>query len=501
MNVRVRTGVIVGAAVVIAIAAAAIVFALNWPFTRGGIEKRLSRAVGGTVQMEAFHSHWFPHPGCDAVNVQITTPRGRASIQRIVVRSSYSAFLRHSENLTLLLIDGLSAQLTQPGLSLGSGGGKTSIDHLVLNHSNIQFEPNNQGTARTITITNADIRNLAPGHTVAFNVLLDWAKPRGPLLISGQYGPSSSNQNNATPVSGKFHLQHADLSAFQSLAGVIDAQGTFSGPSGAIKVNGKSDIANFKVGGRHHNAVRIAAKLTATVNATNADTHLDSVDTQFLDTDIHWTGDIAGKNGGKTTKLELSSVHARVQDLLYLISQSPRPALNGPISFRARATLPPSRAPFLKKIELDGDFAINNARFQTFQTQRNVALLSDRAQGEKKLVQNPESVFSDIAGHVVLRNGDAHVSNLRFHVPGASAQLQGTYNVIHYAVNLHGTLALEKDLSDATTGVKSIVLKIVDPFFKRRNAGAVIPVSITGTYDHPIFTALWKHASQNTASR
>jgi hypothetical protein len=45
-------------------------------------------------------------------------------------------------------------------------------------------------------------------------------------------------------------------------------------------------------------------------------------------------------------------------------------------------------------------------------------------------------------------------------------------------------------LPKATSGIKSFLLKAIDPFLKKnRHGGARIPVSITGTYEHPVYRA------------
>ena len=36
-----------------------------------------------------------------------------------------------------------------------------------------------------------------------------------------------------------------------------------------------------------------------------------------------------------------------------------------------------------------------------------------------------------------------------------------------------------------TTGIKSTLLKAVDGLFSRRDAGTVLPITITGTREHP----------------
>ena len=102
--------------------------------------------------------------------------------------------------------------------------------------------------------------------------------------------------------------------------------------------------------------------------------------------------------------------------------------------------------------------------------------------------QEPETVLSALKGHVVLKNGTAHFSNLGFSVPGAYAQFNGTYNLVSEQIDLHGTLTTDSRLSNTTHGAKALMLKVLDPFFKKRHqTGYVAPVKITGTYTHPAF--------------
>ena len=62
--------------------------------------------------------------------------------------------------------------------------------------------------------------------------------------------------------------------------------------------------------------------------------------------------------------------------------------------------------------------------------------LSEGALGEEdhhkteKDEDDPETALSDLKGHVRLRDGTARFSNLSFSVPGALAQMQGTYNLL-----------------------------------------------------------------------
>ena len=47
-------------------------------------------------------------------------------------------------------------------------------------------------------------------------------------------------------------------------------------------------------------------------------------------------------------------------------------------------------------------------------------------------------------------------------------------------MDFHGTAALEAKLSQTTTGFKSFLLKALNPIFSKKDAGAVIPIQISG---------------------
>ena len=52
--------------------------------------------------------------------------------------------------------------------------------------------------------------------------------------------------------------------------------------------------------------------------------------------------------------------------------------------------------------------------------------------------------------------------------------------------NLGGTLYADAKVSQMTTGFKSLLLKVVDPLF-RRDGRTVVPLKITGTRADPSF--------------
>ena len=70
---------------------------------------------------------------------------------------------------------------------------------------------------------------------------------------------------------------------------------------------------------------------------------------------------------------------------------------------------------------------------------------------------------------------------------GADVRLHGQFALKGEDLDFRGIVRLDATLSQTQTGFKSLVLKLADPFFKKDGAGAVIPIKITGTRDHPSF--------------
>jgi hypothetical protein len=72
-------------------------------------------------------------------------------------------------------------------------------------------------------------------------------------------------------------------------------------------------------------------------------------------------------------------------------------------------------------------------------------------------------------------------------VPGATVELAGRYAMRQETLDFRGRLKLQATISQAVGGVKGFFLKAVDPFFKKGDAGTVVPIKITGTRKNPKF--------------
>ena len=213
---------------------------------------------------------------------------------------------------------------------------------------------------------------------------------------------------------------------------------------------------------------------------------------KLVKTLIFTQGSVAShrEQDGKRADLNFSVRDGRIQDLLMMFVSDKQSPLNGTVSLRAQTLVPPGKAPFLKRVQMEGDFGIESARFTSDETQTSVNRLSTAGQGQGDQTDNPDRVLTDLEGHVNVKDGIATFTGLRFRVPGARAKMNGTFDLITQKVDLKGMLYMDAKLPEATSGIKSFLLKAIDPFLKKnRRGGARIPVSVSGTYQKPSYHA------------
>ena len=65
--------------------------------------------------------------------------------------------------------------------------------------------------------------------------------------------------------------------------------------------------------------------------------------------------------------------------------------------------------------------------------------------------------------------------------------LNGIYALDGSKFDFHGHAKLQAHPSQMTTGWKSAMLKLADPFFAKQGYGTVVPIQINGTKSDPHF--------------
>ncbi len=481
----------------------AVVFYVKfWPFSRNAVLEDLREASDSTVTIQNFHPTYFP-PGCILEGIEFRHGADQfklTTIQKLVVEGSYLGILRkHVPRITAV-----DAHIFVPAfgsnVTFNTQPSSTVVDELVANGSYVEFESNNPHTQPfRFDIHEATLNRVQSEAPIRYRLKFHNPNPPGEIAVSGTFGAWASGHPEDTPMSGEYTFDHADLGVYGGIAGTLASTGKFDGPFKHINVSGTASVPDFEVKSGGHK-IKLDSRFEAYVDAVHGDTFLKKVEAHFGRTRLLAEGSIAGSKGrkGKYAELEISSRTGRLEDVLGLFVKERSP-MSGPLVLRTHAELPPGEERFLNKIRLDGGFGVDAGNFSSAETQQDVDKLSAGARGEK--MDDPETVLTDLNGRVVLAEGIAHFSDLSFSIPGAKARVHGTYDIRNHKIDLHGRMRVDSNISKTETGFKSLLLKVMDPIFKKKKKGEVVPVYIRGTYEKPQFGLDLAQNDQNQNDR
>jgi hypothetical protein len=483
----------------VVIGGAALLLLSRWPFTRDVVVRALREKFSSTVEVKAFYGTYFP-PGCVAKGVTFRRNSDRnvppiATIEKLTIQGAYWEFFRTPKRVRLVRIEGLRMFVSSGSERIGNAAPPWSpkqsaliIDQIIADGTVVEFASSQPGTkALKFEIHNLTLNSVADDRPMSFHAALLNPKPPGEIRTDGQFGPLQPQDVGQTRLSGSYSFQRADLGGFSGIGGTLASNGKFNGVLEHIEIEGSTDTPDFQVVRSHH-AVHLKTQFQGSVNGMDGDVSLQSVHAQLAQTSVVSHIEVAKKaaSEGKTVSLGATELRGRIQDWLRLLSKADPPAFTGEMNFRAQVLVPPGKRSFIERVNLQGDFGIDAASFVRSTTQEKVDNLSQLAQGEKKN-DDPASVVENLKGHVVLNHAIATFSDLSFSVPGALARVHGTYGLLTEQVNLRGTLQVDDKLSRGSKGVKSVLLKSVEPLFKKKNAGEIIPIKIGGTFSHPSY--------------
>lgn len=504
---------IVAVLVVACLLVLAVISVKEWPFRRAAVLQALQEQSGSSVEIGHFRHIYFPHPGCVAAGVVFrrsgnSTPL--ITIRKLTIMGSYHTLIFH--HITMIRAEQTHVTIPPHGTSVGpeftpielgvlhSG---ITIGKIFADGAEVEFLSDQPGKQPLVFhISKLALHNLAAGEPLLYHASIRLPLPPADVYVEGKFNPVRHGQVGTTVMSGTFDVEQMNLGVFGGIAGTLASKGSFDGELQHINVQGATNAPDFEVTESGHK-LHLVTHYQALLNGMNGDVALKSVTAQFGHTSLNVVGDITGQDDatGKTASLQINSDRARIEDLLELFVKDNTPPMTGAIQFRAKAQLPPEHRPFIDKVQLQGDFGISNAKYPHPETQKDVDVLSARAQGKAGQVQredekdgnnyDPGRVLSNVKGHVVLRDAVAHLSNVTFDVPGATARVNGSYQLKTDRINFNGDMHLDTELSKATTGVKSFLLKAIKPFTaQKKNEGSIVSLKIEGTYDNPKYTVL-----------
>lgn len=498
--------------------AALIVIALVLPYSSGRLRGRvvdvLADRLDADVTLADFHARLFPSLRVEGAGLVIRR-KGHAGEPPLITIESFAAdggfaplLHKHVTNLTLV---GLEIKIPpdqqddqeEPAAkddAVATSGRKDEhvtrtdvvIDHLTSTDARLVVIPDEQNKAPKVWAIHAlRMQNVGVNTAMPFTATLTNAVPPGEIETSGNFGPWQSDDPAKTPLDGNFVFARADLGVFKGISGILSARGTFGGSLGRIDINGETDTPQFAVSVANH-PVPLHATYHSIVDGTNGDTILDRIDAHFLGTSLVAKGAVVqDDNGtsdeqGRTVSLDVAIEQGRLEDVLRLAVPTPKPPMTGALRLTTKFVLPPGDVDVVDKLRLDGRFTLGGAEFLNLDVQKKIDELSKRSQG-KDSDAPAKRERSDFAGRFMLKDARLRLPNLTFAVRGAEVRLAGNYGLKSERLDFHGDLLMDAKVSETQHGLKRVLLKLVDPFFRKEGGGSSIPIKISGTRSDPSF--------------
>jgi hypothetical protein len=369
-----------------------------------------------------------------------------------------------------------------------AAGRQVVIDVVEAPEAKVIIIPRNPEKSPKIwSLHTLQVHSVGANTSMPFQALLTNGVPPGQITTEGSFGPWHRDDPGHTPVNGAFTFKNADLGVFKGISGILSAKGTYTGRLETIDVNGETETPDFMVNISGHK-VPLRTKYHAIVDGTNGDTTLERIDASFLNTSLVAKGGVYDVKGvkGRRVSLDITMEPARLDDVMKLAVKTPQPPMTGALRLKTKFELPPGDQDVVEKLRLDGNFAIAGGRFTDPDVQRKINEMSVRATGKTGDADVAPKVASDFSGRFALGNGVLTLQQLTFNIPGAVVELKGQYVLQRETMAFLGNLFMDAKVSEATTGWKSVLLKMVDPMF-RKNGQTVIPLKIGGTRSAPSF--------------
>jgi len=489
-----------GAVVPLLLVGATLVGIYARPFIHARALAMLRSRFQGQVEIRDFHIALFPVPTVTGSGI-VVRHHGRTDvpplieIQEFSATASFTGLLGKPLHIHAVHLQGLvihfppKEQGENPKLAGSSPKDvPVLIDELVADDAELDMLPANPAKpTHQFLIHQLTMRHVGRGRAAPFVAVLTNPAPPGEIHVRGDFGPWQPDDPRTTPVAATYTFDHADLSVFKGIAGILASQGKFAGPLDQLQVEGKTTTPDFTVTSGGH-PMMLQTEFSATVDGTNGDTLLHPVIAHLLGSTLICNGKVikAASGKGRDVVLDVTARNARIEDLLRLAVKTAKPPMTGTVNLHTKFDLP---SPYeggevVDRLKLDGKFGIGDMQFTSPEVRGKVGSLSERAQGRPN--DHEDDPLSQLRGDFRLRRAIITLRDLGFQVAGAKVELDGTYGLRSEALDFHGKIQLQAKPSQMVTGFKSDLLRPFDHFL-RKNGVTELPIKVTGKRDHPDF--------------
>jgi hypothetical protein len=362
------------------------------------------------------------------------------------------------------------------------------IDTIRSRAARLQIDTDDPGKMpRVFDIHDLVMTDFGFDRAATFEASLSNPKPKGEVHAKGTFGPWNTSDPRMTPLGADYEFKNANLDTIKGIGGILSSSGRFHGVLERIRVEGTTDTPDFQVDIAGQ-PVRLQTRFAAIVDGTNGNTWLEPVDvTLSSSSHILARGEVVRSEDvkGRKVSLQVTIDDARIEDILRLAIKDKTMPLTGRMKLQTTFLLPAGDADVPERLQLDGAFSIEQARFTSFNVQKRIDTLSRRGRGNTD--DRGPSVVSKLSGQFVMKDGRIRLRHLTFAVPGSAVQLAGSFDLKSEQLDFTGHLLLDASLSETVTGFKSVLVRIAQPFFRRPGGGTRLPIRVSGTPAKPAF--------------
>ena len=484
---------------------AAILFPAAGRILKGRVIETLSARFDSRVELQDFHVAFFRGFEVSGAGLRIFAPQSvvDAGMKAPVVTVDQFSF--HTGLFGLFLspthvgevhVRGLTLQMpprewrSKPKGKQKPGKIKLVVDRILCDDSRLIINTLKPGKdPKVFLLHHIALREVGPDQPWQYDATLVNAVPRGDIQARGTFGPWQVSNPGGATVTGDYLFDHADLNTIKGIGGMLRSTGKFHGELDRIEVDGTTTTPNFSLDTANH-PLPLETSFHAIVDGTSGDTYLQPVQARLGQTRFTCRGSVVNQKGvGHTIDLDVDVPAGRLEDFLALAVHTQPVVMTATLNMKTRLHIRPGKESVTEKLGLHGAFTLTQTHFNNPAVQDKVDMLSLRAQGEpRKAVKGADDVPSHMEGTFIMGAGKLQLPMLRYTMPGVDVGLAGVYSLDGNQFDFRGTVRTDATLSRMVASRwKSLLLKPVDPFFRKDGAGAQIPVRISGTRSAPKF--------------
>jgi hypothetical protein len=511
LSVGARRNLVVAFTLILICGAILVSFATRLtPYVRDQAVATFNERFQSEVQLDALQVSVFPRPEVTGGGLSLRH-NGRTDVPPLIKINTYSSsaglfgLFSSPIRLRTVELEGLEIRIPPGGVNdpaggddksesaeTGSGGSsrartRLTIDRLVSRAARLEIVPRERGKLpRTFEIHDLLMLGVGDGDGAEFEATLTNPTPKGLIQTRGTFGPWNGAEPRFTRVRGDYVFKDANLNTIKGIAGILSSNGSYSGVLERIDVKGNTNTPDFSIDVAGQ-PLPLQTRFHAIVDGTNGNTWLEDVQARLLDTVILAKGAVVRTEDvkGRKVTLDIAIKEGRIEDVLKLAVKSRQPLMTGGIRLTTKFVLPAGDADVVDKLQLAGSFALDSAKFTNVNVQEKVNTLSQRGRGRPE--GGGPGVVSNLSGKFTLRHGSLDFTNLTFSVPGAVVALAGTFDLRRESIDFTGDLLLDASLAETTTGMKAVLARIAQPFFRRKGGGSKVPIRISGPFSKPDF--------------